>query len=122
MTFWNIYERLCEERKISPQCKELRDYIGVSSSTMSDWKSKGIFPKVEYLLKISVFFDVSLEYLVGLTELKKPIVSLDEREEVMLSAFRATDEKGKAKITQTALNEVDRYKEERKNASSAAIG
>lgn len=126
MAFWDTYEQLCNERGISPQSKELRDFIGVSSSTMTGWKKDGIFPKVEYLIQISVFFDVSLEYLVGLTQVKKPITNLDEREEVMLSAFRLADEKGRAKITQVALNEADRSEEERKNkasgASSAAVG
>ena len=114
MAFWDTYEQLCNERGISPQSKELRDFIGVSSSTMTGWKKDGIFPKVEYLIQISVFFDVSLEYLVGRTSTKKPITKLDEREEVMLSAFRLADEKGRARITQVALNEADRSEEERK--------
>lgn len=126
MTFWDTYERLCNERGLSPQSKEIRDFIGASSATISDWKKKGIFPKIEYLVKISVFFDVTLDYLAGLSQVKKPVTDLDDREEVMLSAFRLADEKGKAKITQVAMNEADRSEEERKKiaagASSNAVG
>lgn len=122
MTFWNTYEQLCAERGLSPQSKEIRDFIGASSPAISDWKKKDIFPKAEYLIKISVFFDVTLDYLVGQSEVRKPLTDLDEREEVMLSAFRRSDETGRAKITQVAMNEADRSEEERKKAASNSAG
>lgn len=118
MAFWDTYEDLCSEKGISPQSKEIRDFIGASSATISDWKKKGIFPKLEYLMKISVFFDVTLDYLAGISQVKKPITDFDEREEVLLSAFRQADEKGRAKITQIAMNEAERSEEERKKVAS----
>ena len=43
--------------------KELGDYIGVRPSSISAWKTEGSYPSSKHVIRISEFFDVSIEYL-----------------------------------------------------------
>ena len=60
--FWNIFYVLCEQRKTKPLSvvKELN----IASGSITKWKN-GSMPKLDALLKIANYFDVSLDYLVG---------------------------------------------------------
>ena len=40
--------------------KELGDYIGVRPSSISAWKTEGSYPSSKYVIRISEFFDVSM--------------------------------------------------------------
>lgn len=44
---------------------DLADYIGISNSSVSDWKKKGSIPSADKIAKISEFLDVSIDYLLG---------------------------------------------------------
>lgn len=57
---------LMSEQKITQ--KQLSDNIGVSEGNISDWKSGRAVPGTEALMKISQFFDCSIDYLLGRTE------------------------------------------------------
>ena len=62
MNFWDIYENLCFKfgKKPNPVGKEL----GISSGTISQWKS-GSIPSGEKLIQIAEYFNVSVDYLLG---------------------------------------------------------
>lgn len=40
--------------------------LGVSKQTISNWENNNILPSIEMLIKISVFFSVSTDYLLEL--------------------------------------------------------
>lgn len=44
--------------------KELGDFIKVNPSSISGWKNEGSFPSSKYIIGISEFFNVSIEYLL----------------------------------------------------------
>ena len=44
---------------------QLSEAIGVSTGNISDWKKGRSSPSMEKLAKLSQFFDVSVDYLVG---------------------------------------------------------
>lgn len=61
--FWERFFHLCEmnNKKPTPVGKEM----GVSSGIISTWKKEGHCPSGEMLIKIADYFDCSIDYLVG---------------------------------------------------------
>lgn len=70
MIFWEIYNSLCKEAEIS-SAKVLTS-LGISTSMTTNWK-KGAIPNGETLCKLADYFDVSIDYLLGRSKIKKPI-------------------------------------------------
>ena len=66
--FWERFSEECTlaGKKPNPVAKEL----GVSSGTVTGWKN-GALPKPEILSKIASYFDVSVDYLLGKTNIKE---------------------------------------------------
>ncbi len=48
--------------------KELAEFVGVRQNTVSDWINQGNSPKIEHIYRISEFFNISIDYLFGLTD------------------------------------------------------
>ena len=61
--FLEVFQRLCEERKISPN-KALAE-IGMSNATYTNWKKRGSTPQGNNLKKIADYFGVTTGYLLG---------------------------------------------------------
>lgn len=61
--FLEIFERLCAEKKVSPN-KALAD-IGMSNATYTNWKKRGSTPQGKNLQKIAEYFGVTTGYLLG---------------------------------------------------------
>ena len=59
--------KLLSDRNITQ--KQLADGINVSTGNISDWKSGRAKPSIEVLSRIADFFNVSVDYLVGRTEI-----------------------------------------------------
>ncbi len=60
--FWNVLYKLCEKNSTKPYI--VAKEIGVSNSVCTKWKN-GSIPNGETLLKLSNYFDVSVDYLLG---------------------------------------------------------
>lgn len=56
---------------------ELKEYLGCSIQAINQYKMGTTFPKVENLIKIAKYYNVSLDWLVGLSE--QPSVSVDDK-------------------------------------------
>ena len=56
---------LREERKMSQ--KQLADYLKVTVPTISEYENNKICPSLERIIMIARYFDVSMDYLCGLT-------------------------------------------------------
>ncbi|MCQ2538279.1 MAG: helix-turn-helix domain-containing protein [Lachnospiraceae bacterium] len=52
--------------------------IGKSKSSLSYYLSGDTFPDLDTLVRIAEFFDVSTDYLLGLTEVRSPVVGLQQ--------------------------------------------
>lgn len=64
--------RLLEERGLSN--KDLTNYLGISYTAVSDWKSGKVTSYRKYISKIADFFDVSADYILGRTPLRKGVI------------------------------------------------
>lgn len=102
MSFYERYVELCSERGMKPQNPEMQKIAGVSSGSISGWK-KGADPKIEVLRKLSLYFDCTVDYLIGLSEVRKS--SLTEEEELLLEAFRSASKQGQFNIITVCMNE-----------------
>lgn len=54
--------------------KDLGNFINVKPSSISAWKTEGSFPSSKYIIRISEFFNVSLDYLFFGSETTKTII------------------------------------------------
>lgn len=72
--FKNIFEQLCVSRGVAPSkvCQEL----GLSNATYSCWTEESV-PRKTTLLKIADYFGVTVDYLLGKEEEKKPTATED---------------------------------------------
>ena len=62
MSFYQVFENLCNERGVSPT-KAARD-VGVAQPVVSQWKKRGSTPKAETVQKLANYFGVSVEDLL----------------------------------------------------------
>ena len=61
--FWNVYSSLCSSNDTSPSAVAIA--IGLSNSIATKWKN-GAYPSGDILVKLSEYFNVSVDYLLGL--------------------------------------------------------
>jgi transcriptional regulator with XRE-family HTH domain len=51
--------------------KDLADYLNLTQQTISLYESNSREPEIDILTKISEFFDCSVDYILGLTNIRK---------------------------------------------------
>ncbi len=109
--FYDTFAQLCAEKSVSPNkaCLEM----GLSRSLAAKWKNTAAKPSADVISKMSVYFDVSTDYLLtgnkkektaaksdGLTDkdkrdiardLEKIMADIENRETVMFDGDPATD-------------------------------
>ena len=64
----NFAERLKELRKEELTQKQLAKYLNVNYRTVSSWEAGTRQPDYEILISLCKYFDVSADYLLGLTD------------------------------------------------------
>ncbi len=52
--------------------KELAEYLSVAQTTYSDYELGKLNIPVPVLLRLAVYYDTSIDYLLGLTDVKTP--------------------------------------------------
>lgn len=77
MTFNKIIFQIMEEKGIKPI--ELAKTLGVTTSTVSTWKTKGTDPPVKYLARISELLNTDIYDLLGITYQKSEVEVLYNR-------------------------------------------
>jgi len=64
-----LREKFCIDRKT---ILNLAAHLDISEQSVRDYMSGNVFPKTENLIKIAEFFNCSLDYLVGLSDVSSP--------------------------------------------------
>lgn len=68
--------------------KHLAEILGVTRTAVAKWEANENGPNSDVLLKIADYFDVSLDYLLGRTDIKKfPTESSRDNKSDMLREF-----------------------------------
>ena len=71
MNFADTLRKLRKENNMTQE--ELAKFLNVSSQTISKWETSGGYPDVSLLPRISSFFGISIDELLGVSELKSEI-------------------------------------------------
>jgi len=128
MNFYERFEALCKSRGMSPQSKKILDMLKVTSPTVTGWKG-GSLPKVDVLLRIAQYFDVTTDYLLGNDDIKKEIFDildkdnpLSQQEITLIGMFRKTTEEGRLKIIQSVMNICDDIQKNDTGKNSKSVG
>lgn len=83
--FWTRYVELCARKNKTPH--KVATELGITSGSVTGWKHGGA-PRATTLKKIADYFDVTVEYLKGETDIKNPAVNGDnEMEKEVLRLF-----------------------------------
>lgn len=82
MDFGSILKKLRTEKNITQE--ELSKILNVSRPTIGRYEINERFPDHENLIKLSKFFNVSIDYLLGLTDIREPAKKLIEKGEVSI--------------------------------------
>ena len=99
MNFWERFYELCLEHKTKPN--PVAAQLGISTATVTRWK-KGSYPTAKYLERLSEYFDVSTDYLLGKTDTKK--------EQAVPDGLPASDELKKLLEESSTLSEEEARK------------
>ena len=105
--FSTILKELRTERSLSQ--KDLAEKLNYTQSNISEWEKGTVEPKAAALIALSAYFDVSIEYLLGLEddfgvrvddkEKKHDALSVEERR--LLEGYREINVAGKKLVIQT---------------------
>lgn len=115
--FWERFFHLCEinNKRPTPVGKE----IGVSSGIISTWKKEGYCPSGEMLIKIAEYFDCSIDYLVGRSNLIKVQKNeLSENDLYFIDKFHSLPEDGQEEIIHIINYKYEQLQKKRKETSS----
>ena len=130
MKFCQVFKDLRKDKNLLQQ--EIAIKINITRSTISDWENERSEPNIDQLLKLSDFFNCSIDFLLGreddfgnvtahpeLSEREKTLLNYfnqlsDSRQEVILETMSDMVEAKKAKNTKKAntTNNVKNTKEE----------
>ena len=101
--------QLKEERKLTN--KEVELGAGLANSSLSQWKKGKGKPSLDNIVKVATFFDVSTDYLLCLSDIRKfdynIEISLTEEEDILLMAYRSASIRDRFHIVQVCMNALD---------------
>ncbi len=105
MTFWERFYNLCLENNTKPNPVAAK--LNISTATVTRWKN-GSYPNSLYLEKISDYFNVSTDYLLGKTDIKNEQTTPNEQP--------VPDERKKfyeflSKLSDEEINEIRHFAE-----------
>jgi transcriptional regulator with XRE-family HTH domain len=95
-------KRLREERGISQQ--KLADEFGLSQQSINKYENHKIEPEIEIMQKFADYFETSIDYLVGHTEIRHKIepvekFDLNNEEAILVEKYRELPIKFRASIS-----------------------
>jgi transcriptional regulator with XRE-family HTH domain len=77
--FLDIVERVFELlKKNSMTAKDLSDETGIPQSTITEWKKSRSKPSTDALKKLSEYFNVTTDYLLGMTDKPNRLIVHDD--------------------------------------------
>lgn len=91
-------KQLREERNITQQ--ELADQLSCSQQSINNYENHGTQPDIDMLCRMADFFDTSVDYLIGNTNVRDPYSLAkfeynSEKETALINSFRNLPEKVK---------------------------
>lgn len=101
--FYDKFKEYCKKKGVS--CNRAALDIGLSESTPTTWKKRGLTPRSETLSKIAEYFEVSVDELLGNEQKEKPTAKGGEPNDVLFNEAAALMER----LSPEAQDEAMRY-------------
>ncbi|EET62077.1 DNA-binding helix-turn-helix protein [Marvinbryantia formatexigens DSM 14469] len=107
----NVVDRifqLKEERHLTS--KDVEVGAGLANASLLQWKKGKGKPSLESIIKVALYFDVSTDYLLCLTDERKEDkieISLTEEEKLLLKAYNNASVYDRFRIIQLCMNSLD---------------
>lgn len=98
MTFWERFYKLCLEHETKPN--PVAAQLGIASGTISGWKN-GKDPNTAHLKLLCEYFNVSIDYLLGIADTKKEQTDSDnlpaseEMQRLLIETSTLSDEEAR---------------------------
>lgn len=85
--------------------QQLADIIGVSQQSINKYENHNVEPDIATLIRIADFFQTSVDFLIGHTEISRRIeqtssFDLNKEEAAVVQSFRSLNQKQKACVIQ----------------------
>lgn len=116
----NVIKELRQKRGITQE--ELGKILNVQKATISKYETGRIIPDVPTILKMANFFNVSINYLLGLPEnhnsSNKELILSDKEKDIILK-YRFLSSTAKATVELILNNQYENEKEEKSNEEKA---
>lgn len=98
--------QLREERRITQN--DLADTLNSNYQTISDYERGKYYPSIDVLKILAKYFNTSIDYILGITEVRDPYASASEnrftpKEVELIKNYRALDAKAQEKLLGIAL-------------------
>lgn len=98
--FKDLFVKLLQENNVTAY--KLSKDTGINESLISQWKSGRQLPKYDSIKTLCDYFDISADYLLGLTDdtapSKRTSDTLSSSEQEMLSAYRRLDDSDQGEV------------------------
>lgn len=108
--FWNTFSQLCKEN--GTNASQVVKSLNIGAGSVTKWKN-GAMPSGRSLEKIADYFGITVDYLLGKTDIKekapaKGESTLTEAEQKLLEMYRGLDDAGKITVGTVLKKEFDR--------------
>lgn len=116
MTFGERLTKLRKEKGYSTR-NELADYLGIPSTTLRNYETDAREPGHSFLVQMSELFDVSVDYLLGVTEERERLSAYDLKSSEIehIKKYRALDPHGKDMVDTVIDKEYTRSVSDQSN-------
>jgi len=102
----NFSKRLTDLRQSKGLTQnELAELVNVSRSALSLYELGKREPDYETLVRLADFFDVSVDYLLGVSNVRQPVAPSDEVEEILEELHKRPEMKTLFSISRKATKE-----------------
>ena len=89
MIFFERFTDLCKEQNATTTA--IGTSLGFSKATISAWRNNRTQPKGASLARLSSYFEVSTDYLLGKSEIRQTDKALTDAEQVKRTVFGTED-------------------------------
>lgn len=95
--------------------KNVADYLQVSGNVYSRYELETRQPTIDSLIRIAKFFDVSVDYMLGISDIPNPVVcpqGLSKYETELIEAARKADDRAREDALHTLkIHRIEKTKE-----------
>lgn len=112
--------------------KQISEELKIGKNQPKYWEEKDTLPDGKTLIKLSQFFGVTVDYLLGVEDqnvalMQRAFDILDEsdtseQEKALLAMFRSTSEEGRLRIIQSVMNICDEIEKKPTPAPAEDVG